>query len=183
MKRDTLVQLVNVYNKHGYNSNEFIKHITPYLKYLQHRLIGRTDNDFEQDCLIRLLDSFRYYDPICGVNLASWIFTVVRNRASSWRAKSKRLQRENGYLSDDLIEQVIAEPEQRDETEPMLFGEEDVCHWFFLSMKKVKIDIEPGMIHDDLMVLGKNNPLVRAVMWGNLCHGTSARTFISTFPL
>lgn len=157
MSKNNLKEVVRVFNEYGPKSNEFINHVTPYLRYLQTRLIGRVDEDFEQDCLIRLLDSFSYYDAECGINLASWIFAVVRNKACSYRSKKRRIDRE--FVTDTPEEYMDELYEEYGEIE------EDMARWFFDGMQKLTVKVVTPSIVDDTYSLGMQHPITRAVLW------------------
>lgn len=169
MTKESLKELVNVYSQHGHDSNKFVTHVIPYLNYLQMRLLGYVDDDFRQECLVRILDSFRYYDAECGVNVASWIFSVVRNRASSWRGKSKRLQRVSVFLDDGMLEEV--QEEHVDSREQSLFREEDMCRWFVSALSRVNLEVESDSIVDDMTGMGMESVFVRGMMWSTMSHG------------
>ena len=158
MSKHNLSEVIRVFNEHGPNSNEFVVHVTPYLRYLQGRLLGGVDEDFEQECLVRLLESFEYYDAECGINLASWIFAVVRNKASSWRSKQRRRGRE---VATEIQEETVPEPEQEDYGEI----EEDMARWFFDGMRRLKVKLVTPSIVDDTYSLGMEHPITRSVLW------------------
>ncbi len=157
MSRTNLKEVVRVFNEYGPNSNEFVKHVTPYLRYLQGRLIGGLDEDFEQDVLIRLLESFSYYDAECGINLASWIFAVVRNKASSYRSKMKKRGRE---ICTDINEETVPEPEQE-----YAEIEEDFASWYFDGMRRLDVKVASDSIVEDTYSLGNEHPITRGVLW------------------
>lgn len=179
MSKTNLKEVVRVYNEFGPNSNEFVIHVTPYLRYLQMRLIGGFDRDFEQDCLIRLLKSFSYYDAECGINLASWIFAVVRNKACSWRSKRRRIDRE---LVTDTPEEYI-----EDVYEEYGEVEEDMARWFFNGMQKLTVKVTSPSIVDDTYTLGMQHPITRAVLWdynyNSKCNVLEERSgYVESFP-
>ena len=169
MTKESLRELVEVYGEHGHDSNEFVIHVIPYLNYLQMRLLGYVDDDFRQECLVRILDSFRYYDAECGVNVASWVFSVVRNKASSWRGKKKRLQRESVFLDEGMLDDVPEGVE--DSWEQSLFREEDMCRWFVSALSRVTLEVDSESIVEDMTGLGMESVLVRGMMWSSISHG------------
>jgi hypothetical protein len=75
---------------------------------------------------MKLFESFAYYDPK-RLNIASWVYTIVRNQISGWLYREKQ----GACHSEDGLEDI---GEERDSREMM---DDDFSSAIFSSFKRI----------------------------------------------
>lgn len=93
--------LQQIYDEKGPNSPEFYEQVKRFLIFLQHKYMNHYDEDCLHDCYARLLESFEYWDSSKS-NIVSWVHMVCRNRISSFCHTTKKRQKENGVLNEQM---------------------------------------------------------------------------------
>jgi hypothetical protein len=83
LKKPSIRQLRQIYDQYGGRSVEFLETVRGFILYVLKRYLGYYDEEAFYSAYSRVLSALEYYDKD-RVNLASFIFSVVRNRASSF---------------------------------------------------------------------------------------------------
>ena len=163
--------LREVFKKYGGESPEFEDQVRRFISFLMYRYMGCYDEDCHNDCYLRLLESFSYYNPT-RCNIGSWVYTVVRNRVSSFLYWKQKILRESGTLSETMVAEgeggLSQEVLDGDEWTAALRG--------FLLVKIVPID-PAGNLDELVHCCGGDHPLNRRVLWEKqLCRNRDLRS-------
>jgi hypothetical protein len=98
LKKPSIRQLRQIYDQYGGRSVEFLETVRGFILYVLKRYLGVVEEECFYSAYSRVLSALEYYDKD-RVNLASFIFSVVRNRASSFMYhRRKREYEDEGAL-------------------------------------------------------------------------------------
>jgi len=160
-------ELVRRFTEYGPFSNEFAEYCKNFIVFLQMRYMGWVDEDCQQLCWRKLMASFSYYDAERGANLATWVYSVVRNEISGFLYRRKRELNQVPLDDDSLkgeegVEFLSVDPDRGDYTE-------EQTQWIFKSFKRLDVQwVGKGDTSDGLRDLGFQNALVRTILWENM---------------
>ncbi len=150
----TVKMLQSIYDLYGANSKEFYDAIKNLINFLQYKYMGRIDEDCFNDCYVRILESFDYFDPTRS-NIISWIHLVVRNKVSSFCYTHTKKKRESYEYNDTVT--------CGNETDELAV--KDTLRSFLINSGRVKVST---LIVDDLvdtLYFNQNHPLYKSSFW------------------
>ena len=155
-KKTSIKALKKIYDEQGPNSEEFYHAIKNLINYLQYQYMGKIDEDCFNDCYVRILESFDYWNPEKS-NIISWIHLVVRNKVSSFCYTTKKIQRES-YEYNDVITQAK-------ETNEIAI--KDTIRSQISSMVNVNISTNDKEDLVDFLFFSREHPLYKSIIWDN----------------
>jgi hypothetical protein len=127
--KPSINNLRRIYEEYGGRSVEFLETVRGFVLYILRRYLGAVEEEAFYSSYARVLEALEYYDNT-RVNLASFIFSVVRNRASSFTYH----KRKRDYESEEALEGLEEEEEGYGEVDRVMMYEGALR-----SMKRVKV--------------------------------------------
>lgn len=143
--RFSVGDLKKAYDQYGPTSTEFCECVDNFIKFLQFKYIGRYSEDLQQQCYMKLFESFSYYNQD-RLNIASWVYTIVRNQISGWLYKEKQ----GAHHSEDGLDEI---GDEVDDSE-MMDGDFSVA--IFSSFKRVVFITGKKIVVRESSVSGSN---------------------------
>ena len=100
-KLSNVKRLQLLYDEYGVRSTEFYNFCFPFICYILNRNVcGEVDDDLKNECYIKVCRALeKYFNPEKG-NIATYIFTVVKNCIKSYYHKENR-RLHNEYIVND----------------------------------------------------------------------------------
>jgi len=155
-KKTSIKALQKIYDEQGPTSEEFYHAIKNLINYLQYQYMGRIDEDCFNDCYVRILESFDYWDPKKS-NIISWIHLVTRNKVSSFCYTTKKIQKESYEYND-----VITKSEESDE-----IAVKDTIRSQIANMNSISISTKDKEGLVDILFFSQEHPLYKSIIWNN----------------
>lgn len=150
----TVKMLQSIYDAYGANSTEFYDAIKNLINFLQYQYMGRIDEDCFNDCYVRILESFDYWDRSKS-NIISWVHLVVRNKVSSFCYTHMKKKRE-GYEYNDTITQG------KDTDEIPV---KDTLRTYIVNTRRLKISTSRLDDLVDILYFNQNHPIYKSTFW------------------
>lgn len=167
-------ELVRLFTEYGPSSNEFAEYCKNFIIFLQLRYMGSVDEDCQQYCWKKLMSSFKYYDAERGANLATWVYSVVRNEISGFLYRKRKVSNEISLEDESLqgegsVNSLSEDPDTGDYSE-------EQAQWLLKSFKRLEVQWNgDAEVVDSLRALGFENSLVRTVLWASMTSGLTFR--------
>ena len=147
-------EVYSIYKMYGATSEEYFESIKHLIYSLQHKYMGRSDEDCFNDCYIRILESFEYWDESKS-NIVSWIHLVVRNKISSFNYTKKKLLKEDYQYEDSITKGA------QDKRLPA----KDILRTFIKAPVRVSISTNDMDSLVEILYLTPTHPLAKSAVW------------------
>jgi DNA-directed RNA polymerase specialized sigma24 family protein len=155
LKKPSIKDLRRIYDTYGGRSVEFLETVRGFILYVLKRYLGYYDEEAFYSAYSRVLSALEYYDKD-RVNLASFIFSVVRNRASSFMYH----RRKRDYESEEALEFLEDEGNGYEEVEEVM-----VYEGALRGMERVKVRGDLRECIRRILKAGEGSSDFRNLIW------------------